>query len=137
MRFLSVVPAITLAMAAALSSLAEAETAEICAEAAQRYAEIFGKAPKDEPVAIVTMYKHTFCPPQLTVRQGTRIRFVNVDKRTSHSFWFRDAARPESDRFFSGEGSEIVADFPPGEHTYLCGPHWEREGMIGRLVVTP
>ena len=113
------------------------EVRAICAEADQRYQEMFGKAAKDEPVVVVTMYKYTFCPQSLTVKQGTRIRFVNVDKRTTHSFWFRDDQQSESDRFFSGEGTEIVADFPPGEHTYLCGPHWESEGMIGKLTVTP
>lgn len=119
------------------SAASSEEQKEICTEAGKRYEEMFGKAVKDEPVVVVTMYKYTFCPPSLTVKQGTRIRFVNVDKRTSHSFWFRADDKPESDRFFSGEGTEIVADFPPGEHTYLCGPHWEREGMIGRLVIEP
>lgn len=126
-----------MAVAPAARAGSDAELREICAEADKRYEEMYGKAVKDEPVVIVTMYKHTFCPPSLTVKQGTRIRFVNVDKRTSHSFWFRDDNQPESDRYFSGEGTEIVADFPPGEHTYLCGPHWEREGMIGKLTVTP
>jgi plastocyanin len=23
----------------------------------------------------------------------------------------------------------------PGEHRYLCGPHWEQDGMVGTLVV--
>ncbi len=136
-RRLSAVLLGCMALAPTAQAASEAETQAICTEADQRYQEMFGKAAKDEPVVVVTMYKYTFCPQSLTVKQGTRIRFVNVDKRTTHSFWFRDDQQPESDRFFSGEGTEIVADFPPGEHTYLCGPHWEREGMVGRLTVTP
>lgn len=113
------------------------EQKEICAEAEKRYLEMFGKPPSNESAAVVTMYKHTFCPPELTVKAGSRVRFVNVDKRTSHSFWFKDAGHPESERFFSGEGAEMVIDLPPGEHTYLCGPHWDQEKMIGRLIVVP
>ena len=108
-----------------------------CEEAAQRYAEVYGKAAKDEPVAIVMMYKHTFCPLALSVKQGSKVRFVNVDKRTSHSFWFRDDGRPESERFFGGESVEMLVDLPLGEHTYLCGPHWQQEGMVGRMTVVP
>lgn len=128
--------------AAAIASAAAAATSpeeqrQICAEAEQRYAETFGKAAKDEPVTVVMMFKHTFCPPSLTVKQGTKLRFVNVDKRTSHSFWFRDANRPESERFFGGESVEMTVDLPVGEHTYLCGPHWQQDGMIGKLLVVP
>ncbi|MEW5962836.1 MAG: plastocyanin/azurin family copper-binding protein [Pseudomonadota bacterium] len=113
------------------------EQAQICAEAAARYQETFGKAMTDEAVQIIAMYKHTFCPPKLTVKQGSRVRFINLDKRTTHSFWFRDAGRPESERYFGGEGSEMTMDLPPGTHTYLCGPHFEREGMVGEITITP
>ena len=133
--------ALLLTLAALAASTAgavtPAEQEANCAEAARRYEEVYGKAPTAEQPPVVMMFKHTFCPVQLTVRQGASVRFVNVDKRTTHSFWFRDDKQSESDRFFSGEGTEIVADFPPGEHTYLCGPHWESEGMVGKLTVTP
>jgi len=113
------------------------EQRQVCAEAEQRYVESYGKPAKDEAVAVVMMFKHTFCPPSLTVKQGAKVRFVNVDRRTSHSFWFRDAGRPESERFFGGESVEITVDLPTGEHSYLCGPHWQQEGMIGKLIVLP
>lgn len=113
------------------------EQAENCAEAERRYSDQFGKRVGDEPVTTVLMYKHTFCPPQITVRQGTKIRFLNIDRRTSHSYWFKDAGKPESERFFGGESVEMVVDLPPGEHTYLCGPHWQQDGMIGKMIVVP
>ncbi len=109
----------------------------VCEEAAGRYRELYGKAMTDEPVQIIAMYKYTFCPPKLDVRQGSKVRFINLDKRTTHSFWFRDAGRPESDRYFGGEGADMVMDLPAGTHTYLCGPHYEREGMIGEINVVP
>lgn len=113
------------------------ELKAICTEAAQRYEEMFGQPQVAAPQPVVAMFKHTFCPLQLTVKQGSTVRFVNVDRRTTHSFWFRDAGRPESDRIFSGEGTTMTIDLPVGEHVYLCGPHWENEKMIGRITVTP
>jgi plastocyanin len=70
------------------------------------------------------------------VKQGATVRWINVDRRTSHSVWFKEAGRGESERAFPEELVEMTIDLPPGEHPYLCGPHWEREGMVGRLRVT-
>lgn len=122
---------------AAAVKLSAAEQAEICRQAGERYKELFGKAMTDEAVQVIAMYKYTFCPVKLQVKQGAKVRFINLDKRTSHSYWFRDAGRPESERYFGGEGSEMVMDLPAGTHTYLCGPHYEREGMIGSIEVVP
>ncbi|MDA7948577.1 MAG: plastocyanin/azurin family copper-binding protein [Hyphomicrobiaceae bacterium] len=114
----------------------DAERAKICEEAEQRYQKLFGKPSKDEPVTIVKMYKYTFCPVELKVKQGTTVRWVNVDKRTSHSVWFKEQGKAESDRLFSEENVEIKMDFPPGDLGYLCGPHFEKEGMKARIIVT-
>ncbi len=116
-------------------ALTEIERAAICTEAENRYREMFGRAPKDEPFVVVLMYKDTFCPQHVTVKRNTRLRWVNVDKRTSHSVWFKDAGRAESDRAFPEEFVEMIIDWPSGDYPYLCGPHWEREGMVGRLTV--
>ena len=113
------------------------EQTKICKKADERYKKLYGKSMADEPVQIIAMYKYTFCPPKLDIKRGSKVRFINLDKRTSHSFWFRDAGKPESDRFFGGEGTEIEIDLEPGDHRVLCGPHWEREGMIGEITVTP
>lgn len=136
MRMLAVVTPL-LFLASSASAATPEEEAAICAEAASRYQEQFGAGLQSGPQPVVAMYKHTFCPRHLTVKQGAVVRFVNVDKRTTHSFWFRDAGRPESERFLPGEGATMTIDLAPGEHRYLCGPHWEREDMIGTLSVTP
>jgi plastocyanin len=116
-------------------ALTEIERAAICTEAENRYREMFGRVPKDEPFVVVLMYRDTFCPQHVTVKRNTRLRWVNVDKRTSHSVWFKDAGRMESDRAFPEEFVEMIIDWPSGDYPYLCGPHWEREGMVGRLTV--
>jgi plastocyanin len=134
-----VLPCLALALAAGsagAANLTEAEKDAICREAADRYQAEFGTAPKAEPVRVILTYKNLFCPRLATVTRGERVRFVNVDRRTSHSVWFRDAGQAESDRFFPKEQHEVTVDLPEGEHEYLCGPHWEREGMIGRLIVS-
>jgi plastocyanin len=116
-------------------TLTDAEQREICSEGESRYREIYKRAAKDEPFVVVLMFKDIFCPQGLSVKQGTIVRWVNVDKRTSHSVWFKQLGMPESDRVFPEEFVERTIDLPPGDYPYLCGPHWE-EGMIGRLTVT-
>lgn len=113
------------------------EIAKICTEAEERYQQLFGKPSSQEPVAVVTMYKYTFCPITLTIKQGTIVRWVNVDKRTSHSAWLKEAGKTESQRLFPEEKTEMTFDLPPGDYPYLCGPHWESDGMIGKVTVVP
>lgn len=137
---LKVTAALGLAVCAAeapgqVAKLSDAERAEICRDADARYRGTMGTTAPDPSVTVILMFKDTFCPQNLTVKQGDRLRWINVDKRTSHSIWFKDAGREESDRKFPEEFVEMTVDLPPGEHTYLCGPHWEKEGMIGRLTV--
>ena len=109
------------------------KTAAICAEAEERYVELFG-APSSEAegVTIVKMYKYNFCPGELTVPVGTTVRWVNVDKRTSHSVILPD--EPESDRAFPEESVEFTF-LTTGDQEYLCGPHWETQKMIGLITV--
>lgn len=110
-----------------------AKHAAICAEAEERYVELFG-APSEaaEDVRIVKMYDYSFCPREITVPPGTTVRWVNVDKRTSHSVIV--GTEPESDRAFPEEHLEFTF-LAPGAQDILCGPHWERRGMIGMVTV--
>lgn len=109
--------------------------AALCAEAEERYQDSFGAPSADaEGVTVVLMYKYKFCPAQISVPVGTTVRWVNVDKRTSHSVIVPD--EPESDRAFPDEAIEFTFQIP-GPVDYLCGPHWERRGMIGSIIVTP
>ncbi len=116
-------------------AITDEERTKICTKAEKRYQKLFGKPSADEDVAIVSMYKYTFCPHELTVKKGTKVRWVNVDRRTSHSVWFKLIGEPESDRLFSEEKVEMVFDKPAGDYPYLCGPHHKDEGMTGTITV--
>lgn len=110
-------------------------TAERCAEAAERYRELYGRDAAQEPVKTVLMYKYRFCPETVAIRAGEKLRYINVDKRTSHSVWLKDAGQAESERVF-GEGVvDVDTRLPNGEHQVLCGPHWQADGMIGTIIV--
>ena len=113
------------------------DTAELCAEAEDRYVELFGQPSSAvEDAEVVLMYKYTFCPVELTVKAGTTVRWVNVDKRTSHSVLLKDGSAPESDRLFPEESVDLTF-LTPGPQDYLCGPHWETQNMIGMITVEP
>lgn len=121
------------ALGAATSSFAD-DKKDICAEAEERYIELFGAPSAEaEGVTVVTMYKYNFCPKEISVPIGTTVRWVNVDKRTSHSV--KVGNEPESDRAFPEEVIEFTF-LTEGEQDYLCGPHWETQKMIGMVNVT-
>ncbi|MDU8927186.1 copper-binding protein [Alisedimentitalea sp. MJ-SS2] len=130
------IPTLALSLATASSvQAADDKTTAICAKAEERYVEMYGHpSSEEEGVTVVTMYKYNFCPREITVPVGTTVRWVNVDKRTSHSVIVK--GEPESDRAFPEEHIEftfLTADDP---QEYLCGPHWESHDMIGMVTVT-
>lgn len=112
------------------------EIKQICETAEKRYQKIFGAPSSKSDAVIVKMYKYTFCPANVTVKQGTTVRWINVDKRTSHSVWFKKEGKEETSRVFPKDKVEMKFDLPPGDYPYLCGPHWESDGMIGKVTVT-
>jgi plastocyanin len=138
MNLKHLLPAVLLPFLAAFPvSAADDKTAAICADAEERYVELFGHPSSDEEgVTVVTMYKYNFCPREITVPVGTTVRWVNVDKRTSHSVLVKDSGEPESDRAFPEESIEFTF-MTAGPQDYLCGPHWETQNMIGMVTVTP
>ncbi len=115
----------------------DAKKARICEKAEKRYQKLFAKLPSEEDAIIVMMHKYTFCPSNITINRGETIRWVNVDKRTSHSVWFKQLGTDESQRLFGEEQVEMTFDGPAGEFQYLCGPHWKEEGMVGKVTVKP
>ncbi|WP_170381884.1 cupredoxin domain-containing protein [Ruegeria atlantica] len=133
MKLRHLLPALLLLAAPAMAD----GSAEICAEAEERYVELFGQPSSAvEDAEVVLMYKYNFCPFELTVKAGTTVRWVNVDKRTSHSVLLKDGSEPESDRLFPEETLDLTF-LTPGSQDYLCGPHWETQNMIGMITVEP
>ncbi|MBL6931680.1 MAG: copper-binding protein [Rhodospirillales bacterium] len=133
-----IIGAAALAAAPAFADITDdekaAKRAKVCAQADERYAELF-PGTKDDGTVIVKLYKYHFCPGDLTVKTGTTVRWVNVDKRTSHSVWLKESKINESERFFPEEQWEFSFQ-ASGNYPYLCGPHWENEGMLGSVTVT-
>lgn len=112
------------------------EIAKICAQAEKRYQKMDIDKSTDDKTVVVLMYKYTFCPPDLKIKPGTRVRWINVDKRTSHSVWFKAAGKPESERLFPEETVENTFA-EAGTHPYICGPHGDQEKMTGTVTVSP
>lgn len=134
-RVIALALSLLVALGAAFPVVAEDDTAALCAEAEERYVEIFGAPSTDaEGVVVVKMYKYNFCPAAITVPVGTTVRWANVDKRTSHSV--KVPNEPESDRAFPEEVIEFTF-LTEGDQDYLCGPHWETQKMIGMVTVVP
>jgi len=109
--------------------------AGICAKADERYKKVMGDTKEEPGVVTVKLYKYTFCPPNVEIKKGTTVRWVNVDRRTSHSVWLKQAGEAESERFFPEELWSYTFN-EVGKFPYLCGPHWEQEKMYGHVTVT-
>ena len=112
------------------------ESEAICAKADKRYQGLFPDVAIPNGTVVVKLHKYTFCPPNLTVKSGTTVRWVNVDKRTSHSVWLKESGVEESERFFPDEIWEHTFT-EDGAYPYLCGPHWKDDNMRGFVRVTP
>ncbi len=107
--------------------------AAICAEAAERAKDVLAAHPAPEGATVITIWREVYCPSDVTIAKGGTLHVVNIEKRTSHSIWFKAAGRAESERFFPEESVDVSVDLPEGEHDYICGPHpW----MTGRVTVT-
>lgn len=83
-------------------------------------------------VAEVKIENYKFDPPELKVKVGTTVKWVNNEKRASHSVIWLGPGGFESERMFPGEAYQRKFD-KPGTYTYSCGPHPE---MKATVVVT-
>lgn len=81
-----------------------------------------------QPVEVVIENYH-FRPHELRVKAGTTVKWMNREKRTTHSVLFLGKDGFESERFFPGESWQRTFD-KPGHHEYSCGPHPEMKGVI-------
>lgn len=84
----------------------------------------------------VEIQKYEFIPPEITVKAGTTVRWVNKEKRQYHSVWFKELDGKEPDYFFPGETHERTFD-KPGDYSYVCEPHEESHNMKGTVHVLP
>ena len=72
---------------------------------------------------------YKYDPPEVRIKAGTAVMWINHEKRASHSVLFAGPGGFESDRIFPGESWQRVFD-RPGSYAYSCGPHPEMKGKI-------
>lgn len=77
-------------------------------------------------VSIVNM---KYVPEVLTVKPGDTVRWVNNEKRSNHSVYFKAEGLPDSERLFPGDSHQRTFD-KAGSYPYECGPHPEMKGLI-------
>ena len=77
----------------------------------------------------VTIQDYKFQPAEVRNKAGDTVKWINMEKRTSHSILFPAENGLESERMFPGE--HWSRNFTvPGSHAYRCGQHEEMKGMI-------
>jgi plastocyanin len=80
-------------------------------------------------VVVVEIRDYRYIPQNLTIKVGTTVRWVNAEKRTTHTVRFDGPDGIESERLFPGDSYERRFD-QPAKLAYTCGPHPEMKGLI-------
>jgi plastocyanin len=78
---------------------------------------------------VVSIRDYRFLPETLLIKTGDTVRWINLEKRSSHSILFGGTASIESERLFPGEVWSRRFEVP-GKFEYHCGPHPEMDGLI-------
>lgn len=79
--------------------------------------------------AEIIIREYQYQPAELVIPTGTTVKWINDEKRVSHSILFAGPDGFESDRIFPGESWERTFD-QPGSYPFSCGPHPEMHGII-------
>ncbi len=90
-------------------------------------------APSFAAEHLVAIRDSTFVPEKLTIKVGDTVKWVNQEKRTSHSVLFPGNPSLESDRMMPDENWSRQFDVA-GKYPYTCGPH---PHMLGEIEVAP
>jgi plastocyanin len=86
-----------------------------------------------EEVVEIEIREYRFIPEQVSIKPGTRVRWINKEKRQFHNVWFREAGEEPGEYLFPGDSFERVFS-EAGDYPYVCQPHESR--MQGRIRVT-
>lgn len=87
-----------------------------------------GALPLSAAEQVVEIRDYQFWPKTLQIKVGDTVRWVNREKRTSHSVLF-PVLSLESERLFPDE-SWTRRFAAAGSYPYRCGPHPEMSGQI-------
>lgn len=82
-----------------------------------------------EQTVEVSIVNYTFTPPEVSIRVGDTVQWINREKRTSHSVVFSQEGGRESERLFPEESWQRQFT-QPGQYPYHCGPHPEMKGLV-------
>lgn len=77
----------------------------------------------------VLIENYQYVPAEVSIKAGDTVRWVNREKRTSHSIVFPKEGGLESERMFPDESWQRRFD-KAGRYEYHCGPHPEMKGSI-------
>lgn len=77
----------------------------------------------------VSIQEYRFSPPEVRIKAGDTVKWINREKRTSHSILFSAGDVPESERLFPDEFWQRTFS-RPGSYSYRCGPHEEMKGVV-------
>jgi len=78
--------------------------------------------------AEVRIKDYKFLPEKVTVKAGETVKWVNDEKRASHSIVFPQE-RIESERLLGGDSWQRKFE-RPGTYPYTCEPHPEMKGVV-------
>jgi plastocyanin len=77
----------------------------------------------------VSIQDYRFTPQEARIKAGDTVKWINREKRTSHSVLFPAENGLESERLFPQEQWQRTFG-QPGRHEYRCGPHEEMKGVV-------
>jgi plastocyanin len=77
----------------------------------------------------VTIQDYKFVPAEVRIKVGDTVKWINREKRTSHSVLFPAENGLESERMFPDEHWQRIFT-EPGTFAYRCGPHEEMKGSV-------
>lgn len=77
----------------------------------------------------VRIQDYKFLPAEVRIKAGDTVKWINHEKRTSHSVLFPAENGRESERMFPGEHWQRSFT-QSGSYSYRCGPHEEMKGLI-------
>lgn len=90
---------------------------------------LFSLSALAQTVVEVRIEDYKYVPSEVTIKVGDSLRWINREKRTSHSVVFPAEGGLESERMFPEETWVRRFD-KAGRYEYHCGPHPEMKGLI-------
>jgi plastocyanin len=92
-----------------------------------------GAAPTSQQTVTIGMRDYAFEPDTITIAPGTTVTWVTTSG--SHTTTSETGLWDSGRRVPVGESFSFMFN-TPGVYPYFCEPHRDREGMVGRVIVS-